>query len=133
MLKIAALSAAVVIALTFSAASVASVKTTGPGTQVTVYVNITNTSFVVELVAQAGGETNLAAPSEIVRGDIATFDVHNVGKQAHNFSVFGKTTPFLKPGARATILVPLVRRGQFTYTSRGPKGTNVLRGVFTVN
>ena len=39
----------------------------------------------------------------------------------------------LKPGATATILVPLVKRGQFPYTSSGPKGTKVLRGVFTVN
>jgi hypothetical protein len=127
----------VAAALVFSAASLAAVKTTGPGSRVDVYVHMSDKDFIVELLTQSdyrgGQEMFLTAPSEVVRGEVARFNVLNVGKKARNFSVFGKTTPTLKPGGKATILVPLVRRGVFPYTSKGGKGTKTLKGVFLVN
>jgi hypothetical protein len=133
MVKFPLLVLAAAVALVFSATSLA---TTGPGSRVDVYVHITDKNFITELLTQSdyrgGQEMYLTAPTEVVRGEVARFDILNVGKKDHNFSVFGKTTAMLKPGGKATILVPLVTRGQFPYVSKG-KGTPTLRGVFLVN
>jgi hypothetical protein len=128
-----------VAALVLSAASFAAVKTTGPGSRVDVYVHMSDKAFIVELLTQSdykgGQEMFITDPSEVMRGEVARFNVLNVSKKARTFSVFGKTTPTLKPGGKATILVPLLRRGTFPYISKGAKGSNakVLKGVFQVN
>jgi hypothetical protein len=127
----------VIIALVVSAASLAAVKTTGPGSRVDVFINIKDKSYIVELQTQSdyrgGQEMYLTDPSEVMRGEVARFDLWNLGNQPRTFSVFGKTTPTIKAGGKATILVPLVKRGQFPYTIKGGKGTKTLKGVFTVN
>jgi hypothetical protein len=136
MLKVALLVSTVVAALVFSVASLGAVKTTGPGSRVDVYVHISSKNFILEMLTQSdykgGQELYITDPSEVMRGEVARFNVLNVSKQARNFSVFGKTTPTLKPGGKAVILVPLVKRGSFVYTSKG-KGTKTLKGVFVVN
>ena len=136
MLKVPFLVFTAVVALVVSAASFAAVETTGPGSRVDVYVHITSKNFIVELLTQSdykgGLEMYITAPQEVLRGEVARFDIENVSKQRRNFSVFGKTTPTLKPGGKATIIVPLVTRGSFVYTSKG-KGMKTLKGLFTVN
>jgi hypothetical protein len=136
MVKVPLLVFTAVVALVLSAASFAAVKTTGPGSRVDVYVHISDKNFIVEMLTQSdykgGEELYMTDPTEVMRGEVARFNVLNVGKKPHNFTVFGKTTPTLKPGGKATILVPLVRRGSFPYTSKS-KGAKTLKGVFVVN
>ena len=61
-----------VAALVFSAASLAAVKTTGPGSRVDVYVHISDKTFIIELLTQSdykgGQEMFMTDPSEVVRG-----------------------------------------------------------------
>ena len=62
------------------------------------------------------GQPSTAA-SVLLRGVVAIFRVNNKGKKDHNFAVFGKETPVLKPGAKAYFQVILLSRGKFRYES----------------
>ena len=129
-------------ALVFSATSSA---TTGPGSRVDVYVHITDKGFLVQLLTQSdfkgGQEMYMTDPTEVVRGEVARFNILNVGKKPHNFTVFGHTTKTLQPGGKAgtcpktncaVFIVPLLKRGQFPYKVT-VNGNKSLRGVFLVN
>ena len=137
MLKVRVLAFTFVVALVFSAASFAMVRTTGPGSRVDVYIHITDTKFITQMYTQSdykgGNELYLTDPSEVQRGQVARFNILNVGKRLHNFTVFGKKSPTLKPGGKWVVVVPLVRRGAFPYASTLDKGKRGLKGVFLVN
>ena len=142
MLKVPLLLITVAVEMVFSAAPSA---TTGPGSRLDVYVHITDQNFIIGLYTQSdykgGQEMYLTDPTEVMRGEVARFNVLNVGKKPHNFTVFGHTTKTLKPGGKigtcpkatcSVFLVPLTKRGTFPYkvTINGNKG---LRGTFLVN
>src|SRR5207237_9720209 len=110
---------AVVAALTFSAASLAGPKTTGPGQHVTISVTITDREIVVYDQAQ------------MARGAIVTFLAFNDGKKVHDFSLLGKTTQAIKPRHWGRITITLLTRGRFPFLSTFDKGKG-FRGFFTV-
>ena len=123
-------------ALTFAAAPFAKVQTTGPGSRLDVFVKMTDHKIQVAMYAlsdYAGpSEMYMEDPTNVVRGEVATFTVINAGKKAHNFVLLGKKTPTIKPGKRAKFTVSLLHRGAFAYhtTVNTAKG---LTGTFVVN
>jgi hypothetical protein len=68
----------------------------------------------------------------MLRGLDAIFRVTNTGREKHNFSAFGKTTPALKPGANAHFKVVLITRGKYSYKSTLDSGKRGFRGFFVV-
>jgi hypothetical protein len=100
------------------AAGVASATTT-PGAQIVIGVQVSDKSV------------NVFEGARAPRGSTVIFLVTNWGKKRHNFAVFGKKTPLLKPKQTAKITVNLLSRGAFPYAStvdRGPR----FRGHFVV-
>jgi hypothetical protein len=109
---------AVAAAMTLSAGALGGSTTTAPGYHAFLWVKITDTEISVQ---------NTEA-----RGVVVTFGVLNLGKKPHNFAIFGKKTPILKPRVgRAEITVTLFTRGKFAYGSTIDKGSK-LRGTFQV-
>jgi hypothetical protein len=79
----------------------------------------------------AGAEC-FTSPSEIVRGQVATFTIMNRGWKPHSFTIFDRTTKMIKPGDQASFVVRLAKRGTFPFrVDRGK--TKALQGVFVVN
>ena len=76
--------------------------------------------------------TQIIVQNTEARGVVVTFGVLNLGKKPHNFAIFGKKTPILKPRVgRAVLTVTLFTRGKFAYASTIDKGSK-LRGTFQV-
>ena len=124
---------ALVAAALFSATSLA---TTGPGSRLQVVVKITDQKVVMGMYTlsdYAGpSEQFVTGPYDVTRGQVAQFIVWNTGKKEHNFTIFGKKTPNLKPGKRATFTVSLLRRGEFLWQSTLDKGKKGFKGRFYV-
>jgi hypothetical protein len=93
--------------------------TTAPGESSSIHVKLSDTGVWIQFQGQEA------------RGVIADFEIVNVGKQPHSFSLLGRKTPVLKPGGKASFTVTLVRRGAFPYRSTPDKG-KVIRGYFIV-
>ena len=94
--------------------------TTAPGQRTTIYVQITDSHLIF-----FNGNT-------LPRGVIVTFEAINQGKQTHNFSIFGRSTPVLKPGTRAKLTVTLVKRGLFGYKCTINAHGKLFHGLFAV-
>jgi plastocyanin len=94
--------------------------TTAPGARTTIYVQITDSEIIF-----FNGNT-------MPRGVIVTFDAINHGKKKHNFSIFGKTTPVLKPGTRAKFTVTLLTRGVYRYECTINAHGKFFHGLFAV-
>ncbi len=56
----------------------------------------------------------------------------NKGGKPHNFAAFGKKTPTLRPGAKASFEIALLHRGSFAYKSTLDKGKRAFSGVLEV-
>jgi hypothetical protein len=138
-----ALAVAVVAALIFSAGSLAGPKTTAPSNKVTVLVLIDDKGIKVHRFVQLGNEVQnpQAGESEassiqtllgpVPRGDYLSFNIFNRGKKVHNFTIFGKRTPPIKPGRKAHLFAQALTRGTFPYRSTLDK-SKTFRGTFTV-
>ena len=112
--------------------------TTAPSRKVTVLVVITDKGITVSLFAgvvyaNGNNEDNalMALPGRVPRGDYLSFNIFNRGKRAHDFEMFGKKTPAIKPGGHAHLFVSALRRGDFRYQSTLDKN-KAFRGFVTV-
>jgi hypothetical protein len=125
-----------VLALLFSASSLAVSKTTGPGSRLDLYVLITDQKISLDLFAlsdYAGANELYEEPlQDVKRGDVALVIVENRGKKPHNFSLLGKKTPMIKPGGKARFTVSLLERGSFAYSASTTGKANGLKGDLTV-
>jgi hypothetical protein len=132
-LKVSALVLCSLAALALPAASVAAPRTTDPGKDLVVYVNITDRGIKLAafLRGELAGQPNLFV-AQPARGETATFEVRNLGRKPHSFAVLGKRTRILAPGGKARFTVFLMRRGEFPYRSAADKGKRRFRGFFTV-
>jgi hypothetical protein len=124
----------ILVALVFSAVSFAGPKTTGPRSNVEVYIKITEKgiSMVAFESINATGEPALVMASSVVRGQRAVFIVRNLGKKPHDFALLGKKTRTLSPGGKAQFAVNLLTRGAFPFESTLDKGKTGFRGRFIV-
>jgi hypothetical protein len=114
---------AAVAAMTFSAASLATPKTTQPTRYLLVVVAINDQG--IKIGFYSGTRTHdgyVAVPSQVPRGDYLSFQIFNKGKKLHNFTVFGKKTKPIKPGGKAHLNSAAMVRGNFTYGSTLDKG-----------
>jgi plastocyanin len=118
-MKMRAFALAAVAALTFSAASVAAPKTTGPGQHVNILVTMDDKGLFVRDQAT------------MARGAIVTFLAYNGGKKTHNFALLGKKTKLIKPGKWGRFTVTLLTRGRFPLGSTVDKGPG-FHGFFVV-
>jgi hypothetical protein len=108
-----------VVALVVGASASAGTRTTVPGAQIVIGVQLHDQSVNVFQGARAP------------RGSEVIFLITNWGKKRHNFAVFGKKTALLKPHQTAKITVFALARGEFPYRSTVDKGSR-FRGMFTV-
>lgn len=110
---------AALAALALAGTAAAAVKTTTPGTQIVIGVQVSDKSV------------NVFEGARAPRGSTVIFLVTNWGKRRHNFAVFGKKTPLLKPHQTAKITVNLLSRGAYPYRSTVDPGPR-FRGHFVV-
>src|SRR5256885_1012841 len=132
--KASFLAVAAVAALSVSASSLGSVRTTAPSKRITVLVQITDKElkFTKFLGSADAAKAELEVmPGPVPRGDYLSINVMNMGKKPHNFTILGKKTPWIKPGRRAHLFVTALNRGSFTYRSTLDKGS-AFRGHITV-
>ena len=131
----AVLSVAGAMTLVVSGVAFGARRTTNPGlAPVTAYVIETDKGITYSMwqsFVEEGQPAQVVA-SELQRGEVVTFQVTNKGKRLHDFAAFGKTTPKLKPGAKAHFKVALIQRGTFAYRSTLDKGKRGFSGVFRV-
>ena len=133
---------AVSVALVSASAVRANVETTAPSNKVTVLVVIDDKGIRVNSFVQLGNETPgkdeenepssmQALQGAVPRGDLLTFNVFNRGKKVHDFTIFGKKTPPIRPGRKAHFSAQAVVRGSFAYRSTLDK-SRAFRGYFKV-
>jgi hypothetical protein len=106
--------------------------TTAPSKSVLVEVLITDKGIVIDKWVSSlthNGLTTLAGP--VPRGDYVSINVLNRGRKLHNFTIFGKTTPPIRPGRKAHLFVLANTRGSFRYRSTLDKGVS-FRGTLIV-
>jgi plastocyanin len=124
-MKSRALLAALAMALIASALAATSSSTTAPSRRILIVVRITDQGFrpLAQFSLAEGGNLKInPAAWRIPRGDYATFRVFNEGKRAHNFTILGRETGTLKPGARAKFNIYFKTRGNFRYSSSLDRG-----------
>jgi hypothetical protein len=105
--------------------------TTNPGGVFRVYVTLTDKGIQTKLFQQTYGQGGLVPTRAAARGNVAVFQVSNMGKKPHNFEVLGFKTPTLRAGKKYSFSLQLLRRGGFQYESTLDKG-KAFRGVFDV-
>ena len=110
--------AAVLLVAALMCARVATATTT-PGQHAIVPVLITDSRIAI-------GEQG-----RLPRGVLATFAVKNSSSRNQNFTIFGKKTGVLKPGAKGSFSVLLSHRGIFPYRST-LDNARPFRGLFIV-
>jgi hypothetical protein len=142
MLKVLLFVLTAVVALAIPASSLATAKTTGPGSRLDVTIDLFDTTskerygqaFVVYLMTQSdyrgGLELFITDWTEVTRGEVAKITLRNKGKKLHTFKLFG-TTKKVHPGRQAVFIKQLLKRGLFPYQM--DKGTKGYKGIFTVN
>jgi hypothetical protein len=129
-------------ATVLAAASVAATRTTAPSTKVTVLVVIDDKGIRVHsfvgLGNQVPGKNEENEPSSmqallgpVPRGDFMSFNIFNRGKKMHDFTIFGKKTPPIKPGKKAHLFAQALTRGNFPYRSTLDK-SKAFRGYFVI-
>jgi hypothetical protein len=129
----ALVASAIALALLSSAASLATTRTTAPGTHVLVYFVIEKKKVAYEILrtTAGGGTDQLFLEKNASRGDVATFYVINRDKKRHGFTFYGHEIKSIKPGQRVHFSATLLRRGSFPYAST-PSAGKAFRGVFPV-
>ena len=121
--------------LAFPSGSLASRRTTQPGSTIRVFVTVTDKGITYTAFEEmsTGGQTGLIpARGGGIRGDVAIFRVRNRGKKPHNFVLLGKKTGRISPGRTSSFAVLLLRRGSFPFESTLDKGKRGFRGIFVV-
>jgi hypothetical protein len=105
-----------------------------PSKSVTVLVVIDDRGMTVHKFRQSGSGSGASLETldgPVPRGDLVTFNVYNRGKSLHNFAIFGKTTPALKPGKRGHLYFAVKSPGRFLYKSTLDK-SKAFQGYLTV-
>ncbi len=129
---ILAIAATIAAASMFPAASLPASRTTTPGKYMLVFVLITDQRVTI---GKWGGAKNhnglIPVPDTIPRGNLMSINVLNRSKKVQTFSVFGKKTPPLKPGAKAHLRQAALVRGNFLWTSTTGKKVNY-HGYITI-
>jgi hypothetical protein len=123
---------AAVAAAVLAGSAVGARTTTAPSKSVLVEVLITDKGIVLARWVSSlthNGLMVLAGP--VPRGDYVSINILNRGKKVHDFTVFGKKTPRIKPGGKAHIFVRALSRGTFPYRSTLDKGKS-FRGSIVV-
>jgi hypothetical protein len=127
--------AAVVAAAALSPASLARPTTTAPSANVVVLVLINDRKIAVfryqEVLTPDSELVPLRSYQPVPRGDHLTFNIFNRGKKPHDFVIFGKATPLIRPGHKAHLSVTATVRGNFRYGSRSDKG-KAFSGFLTI-
>ena len=119
-------------AATFPAASLPATRTTTPSKYLLIFFLITDKGITVgKWGSTPNHDSMVPAPNVIPRGDIMTINVLNRSKKVLTFSVFGKKTPPLKPGAKGHLQQIALVRGSFQYTTKAG-ATVVNHGYITV-
>jgi len=128
----AALASAAVAALALSSTAFARPATTAPTKLVNMLVLIDDKGISLHLFnGRDSGSTLDTMSGPIPRGDYITINVYNRGRRKHNFTLFGKKTPSIKPGGKAHLFAIAVSRGRFPYRSTLDRETP-FRGYVTV-
>jgi len=140
---IAAIALAVLVSATILAAgSWSAVRTTAPSNKVTVLVVIDDRGIKVHSFVGLGNEQQGKDPGNepssmqallgpVPRGDFMSFNIFNRGKKTHDFTIFGKKTPPIKPGKSAHLFAQALTRGNFPYRSTLDR-SRAFRGYFTI-
>jgi hypothetical protein len=116
------------------AASAAGPETTAPSKYVLVSVLISDKGIVVRSYATTSTNKfvqDLTVIKIVPRGDYLSFNVLNLGKKLHNFTILGKKTPSIKPGGKAHLFLAAMVRGNFLYQSTLDRGKS-FRGHIAV-
>ncbi len=114
------------------AASFPASRTTVPGKYMLIFVLITDQRTTIGKWSGAKNHNGLIpVPDTIPRGNFMSINVLNRSKKVQTFSIFGKKTPPLKPGAKAHLSQAAMVRGNFLWTSTTGKKVNY-RGYLTV-
>src|SRR5438093_9785194 len=112
-----ALLVVLVAALSISPLSFGSLRTTAPSRTVTVRVVITDKGIKLSMFNDRtfGGSVihDVMRWATVPRGDYLRFTIVNSGKRVHNFTIFGRKTPALRPSQRAHFNLVAVARGSF--------------------
>jgi uncharacterized cupredoxin-like copper-binding protein len=84
-------------------------------------VNVTESEFKIVLSAKSA------------KRGVVTFNVQNIGKLQHDFSISGRKTRLLSHGQSATLRVTFLRKGTYPYkcTVAGHAAAG-MKGVFTI-
>jgi hypothetical protein len=108
--------------------------TADPSKNLTVVVVITDGGISASAFRQyvAGDSSSMeTVKGPLPSGGLATFNIFNRGKKAHDFSIFGKKTPKLAPGRTAHLYFKLGAAGKFPYRST-LDASKTFRGFLTV-
>jgi hypothetical protein len=128
-LKVRVLLLAVVVGLICSASAQAAAR------NVVVEVLITDKGMVLGLYVNtpvADISTMTALTGTLLRKDDLHFVVFNRGTKAHNFTIFGNSTPSIRPGGSAKFERRAPGRGKFSYGSTLDSGAS-FHGSLTVH
>jgi len=129
-----ALFLALVAVVTMPVGSLAASKTTAPSKYVLVSVVISDKGMIVRSYATTSTNKfaqDLTVISVVPRGDYLSFNVLNLGKKRHDFAIFGKRTPVIKPGGKAHLFFAALVRGHYRYRSTLDAGKS-FRGYIVV-
>jgi uncharacterized cupredoxin-like copper-binding protein len=116
--------------LTLAAVAIAAVALVQPATARThpqaqasaTTIHVGEKEFSITLSAKS-----IAKPGKV------TFVVKNNGREAHDFSINGKTTPLFQPGKTQKLGVSFKKKGKYRYLCTVPGHAAAgMRGVFTV-
>jgi hypothetical protein len=134
--SLAAFGVSLLLAVSIPAAAFAHGQTTGPGSRLSIFVIITDqkVGLAVYALSDYAGSSELYEEqlTDVARGDSALFTVINRGAKPHSFTLLGKKTPVLKPGAKAHFTLGLFRRGSFPYVATTSGSSHRLKGSLTV-
>jgi len=97
----------------------------------TLAIAVPASAATVSVTAGKPSEFKFTIPSSVKAGKV-TFKVKNAGKVPHDFSIAGKKTPLLKPGASASLTVTL-KKGKAAYLCTVPGHAQAgMKGTLTV-
>lgn len=102
-----------------------SAATTNPSKKITLVVVVNDRGLVLSAFTQLGVAPSITLnplTGPVPRGDYVSINVYNRGSKAHNFTIFGKKTPAVKPGGKAHLFVAATKRGKFLYRSTLDQG-----------
>jgi uncharacterized cupredoxin-like copper-binding protein len=78
-------------------------------------------------------EFKFVLSSKTAKRGIVIFKLKNVGKLGHDFSISGRKTRVISPGASTTLRVTFLRKGHYSYSCTVPGHAAAgMKGVFTI-